>query len=397
MKPNKKRRKKIAQFAEPYLSQSNIPPNNTKSNISLIDPVFDRLASNSLAAILKPADENPDQILKKKGAAVYDEMERKDGHLYAIYETRKVALSMVPWHIAPADNSERAQRIAEFVFQVIDDIRGPFCEKIKASLDGIGKGFSVLEICWAPITKGKWKNKIGIEDLIWHKQKYWEFKERKFHKDLNQDLIFFKTNTNSRDLIPVPWTKVIHYAFDGYETLYGKAAFEPLYYYYWFKKECWKSWMIYLNRFGFPTTIGTYSAVAKRNEKQALLDIVQSIQEETGVIIPEGMQIKFLEAMRSGTASYGALSDACNAEESKGILGATQTVQEGKKGSYALARAHSDIREIRVDSDTVIIADIYQQQLVNRIVDFNFITDEYPQFIMSFEKPTTTQKQNLDQ
>ena len=94
------------------------------------------------------------------------------------------------------------------------------------------------------------------------------------------------------------------------------------------------------------------------------------------------MDIKFLEASHAGTVSYRDLADACNAEISKAILGATQTVEEGRRGSYALSRAHSEVRRERVEADVVEISDVIQQQLVKRLVDFNFITDIYPQFIM---------------
>lgn len=361
-----------------------------------LDPPIQYLAIQSLAAILPAADENPDEIIKKKGSSIYAEMENKDAHLYAVYQTRKTAISLIPWYIYPANDSDRARELADFAFHVIDSIRGPFCEKIKALTDGIGKGFSVLEICWKLIDKGRWKGKYGVEDLVFHDQKYWRFKERRFNAGLNQDVILFNPSPSySGDAFPVPWSKVIHFAFDGQDSLYGKAAFRPLYWFCWLKKEGWKSWIIYLNKFGMPTVTGLYPNTATRNEKAALLEVVQSIQEETGVIYPDTMVIKLLEAMRAGNISYEALSDACNAEISKGILGATQTVQEGKRGSYALSRTHSDIRELRVDADAVVFADVIQQQLITRIIDFNWITDDYPQFVMAFESGKTTLKANI--
>lgn len=386
---SKRRKQKRHKFAEinpivPAIRHDYLP-----------EPTFERLSSQSLASVLPSADQNPDEILKKKGAKIYDEMEEKDAHLYAVYQTRKSAISLIPWYILPADNSDRSRELADFVFQVIDDIRGPFCEKIKALNDAIGKGFAVLEICWIPITKGKWKGKFGIEDLVFHKQKFWRFKERRYNKGLNQDVILFNPNpSHTMDAVPVPWSQVIHYAFDGQESFYGKAAFKPLFWYYWFKKEGWKSWIIYLNKFGMPTVAGQYPNTATPNEKSALLEVVQSIQEETGIIFPDTMLIKLLEASRAGNASYEALSHACNAEMSKGILGATQTVEEGKRGSYALSRAHSDIRELRVEADAIPSADVIQQQLVKRIIDFNFITEIYPQFVMTFKSGETTLKAN---
>lgn len=390
----KKRRKvqRISTFAELPV----VLPENGKTTEVAVDPMKDRLATSSIAGVLPVADENPDQILKKKGDKVYEEMEVKDGHLYAVYQTRLLAISLIPWKIMPANDSPRARELADFAFDVIDGINGPFCLKLKALLDAIGKGFSVLEICWKLIEHGRWKGKYGIDDLIFHEQRYWRFLERKHNKGINQDVIMFDPSGSSRstpvEAVPVPWSKVIHYAFDGYKSLYGQAAFQPIFWYYWFKKEGWKSWVIYLNKYGMPTPVGKYPRNSTRNEKTALLDLVQSIQEETGIIIPEDMAIAFLEAARSGPASYEGLINACNSEESKAILGATQTVEEGKRGSYALSRTHSGIREERVEADGVVISDVIQQQLVKRVIDFNFITELYPQYVMTFKSGESTLK-----
>ena len=340
---------------------------------------IDTTSIKSVAGILGGADANPDEILKKQGVKIYDEMEAKDTHVYSVYQTRKLAIAMTPWDIYPGDDSDRAKEIADFVLTAIDDCKGTFAEDIKQLLDAIGKGFSILEIVWKLVEKGRWKGKYMVDELLFHKQKYWFFKDRRWHKS-DESVILF--GNSAMQGTPVPWEKIIHYAYDAEDNLYGKAAFKPVYYFYWFKKEGWKSWIIFLNKYGTPTAIGKYPKGAKAAEQTKLLDIVETIQEETGVIVPDGMEISFLEASHAGTASYRDLADACNAEISKAILGATQTVEEGRRGSYALSRAHSEVRRERVEADVVEIADVINQQLVRRLVDFNFVTDIYPQFIM---------------
>lgn len=366
------------------------PAKNIVKNSSEEKPPLDALDTSSiknLAAVLGRADQNPDQILKLKGVAIYDDMEAKDTHIYAVYQTRKLALATIPWEILPADNSPRSKEIADFVFTTIDDCRGTFSEDIKQLLDAIGKGFSILEIKWRLNDKGKWKGKFGIEELLFHKQKYWFFKDNRWHKSEESIVLFGDGNMDGK---PVPWEKIIHYAYDAEDNLYGRAAFKPCYWFYYFKKEGWKSWVVFLNKYGTPTATGEYPAGTKPADQTKLLQIVESIQEETGIIFPTGMKIAFLEATHAGTVSYKDLSDACNAEISKAILGATQTVEEGRRGSYALSRAHSQVRRERVEADAIEISDVFQHQLVKRLVDFNFITDIYPQFVMKYAKTVET-------
>lgn len=362
-----------------------------KPNSIVATPSIERLFVKSIASVLGSVDSNPDEVLKKQGISAYDDMEAKDAHVYSVYNTRKLAISLIPWEILPADDSPNSIDMADFVFQAIDDIHGPFCEKIKQLLDAIGKGFSILEIVWKLKDSGRWAGKYTIEDLIFHKQKYWFFKDRRWHKSEDSTAIFdIGSNLTGT---PVPWSKIIHYAFDEADSLYGRAAFKPIYWYSWFKKEGWKSWIIFLNKFGSPTVLGRFPDGAPKAQQDLLLSVIETIQEETGIIIPESMAISLLEASRSGPVSFRELSDACNAEISKAILGATQTVEEGRRGSYALSRAHSEVRHERVEADAIVIADIIQQQLVKRLIDFNFITDLYPQFVMRFRGKSAIGKQ----
>ena len=341
--------------------------------------LIDTTSMQGISGALGGADKNPDEILKKEGVKIYDEMEAKDTHVYSVYQTRKLAVSMIPWDVYPGDDSERQKEMAEFVLTAIDDCKGTFAEDLNQLLDAIGKGFSILEIVWKLVDKGRWKGKYMIDELLFHKQRYWYFKDKRWHKADESVTLFGPSPMNAT---PVPWEKIIHYAYDAEDNFYGRAAFKPCYWFYWFKKAGWKSWIIFLNKYGTPTAVGTYPKGTSKPDQDQLLSIVETIQEETGVIIPDGMALSFLEASHAGTASYRDLADACNAEISKAILGATQTVEEGRRGSYALSRAHSEVRRERVTADVVDISDVIQQQLVKRLIDYNFVTDVYPQFIM---------------
>ena len=721
---------------------------------------IDTTQVKSMAGVLGMTDENPDDVLKKRGIAVYDEMEAKDAHVYAVYQTRKLSISLLPWEIIPGGSTKRDMELAEFVFTAIEDCKGTFSEDIKQLLDAIGKGFSILEIIYKLVEDGRWRGKYMLEELFFHKQRYWFFKDKRWHKSNESVVLFGPSGWRGT---PVSWEKIIHFAFDSQDNLYGRAAFKPCfhpdsliftnpglksiseiqlgdkvlnssgkwveveqkwitphdgklieikangslpfkatenhpllavqvkecsnhfkyckprkhetcryekcgqlwenykpewieagslkkgdfllfnsdiqgcgelpefhlsykkhyrkdelvkeklnyspelmrffgyylaegyvddsnntikiclslqdleekqdvsnliknlfhrkatqlkssghisfsskilgedlrthfgylarskkiplsflslpdsylaeilkglfrgdgcrnrysvklkstsssvamlvslmlrklgfssaihqdfttnsyvvqvnknakelgnligsrfhgakifekfnhhqrnirfsnldaqeiksiknvnysglvynlgvkgsdhsyclpfvsarncYWFYWFKKEGWKSWIIFLNKYGSPTAFGKFPKGTTPAEQQKLLDMIEAIQEESGMVYEEGNEIGFLEPSYTTTASYQALSDACNAEISKGILGATQIVEEGRRGSYALSRAHSEVRRERIEADTVDICDIFQDQLVKRLIDFNYITDVYPQFVM---------------
>ena len=344
-------------------------------------PSLGRLGTSSSSAdILGFATENPDKILKRKGVKIYDEMEAKDPHLYAAYSTRKLAVSRIPWTIEPASQSKRDLNIRDFVFDAISDCKGAFCEDLYQLLDGIGKGFSCLEIVWQELSSGPWKGKFTPRELVFHPQRMWRFKDAK-SSSRHVDEVFFQSGLEFK---PVPWTKVIHFAFDAQDSLYGRAAFRTIYWHWWFKKEAWKWWIQFLEKFASPTALGTFPLGSTQKQIDDLLEVLESIQTDSAVVIPDQLQVKFLEAARTGAVSYRDMSDAVNSEISKALLGGTQTIEEGRRGSYALSRAHSQVRQERVEADGVLLADVIQEQLVKPLVDFNFVTDSYPQFLLKY-------------
>lgn len=339
--------------------------------------------------------QNPDKILKKYGVDTYDKMEESDTHIAAVYQTRKLAISLCPWELIPADDSERSKMIRDFVFDVIADARGPFSENIRQLADAIGKGFAVLEIVWKLIKNGKWKGKFGIDEFIFHKQKFWRFTD-KYARKYRVPIIYYIKDDFKYEGTNIPWDKIIVYTYNSQGSMYGQASFKPCYWQSWFKKSGWKSWMVFLDKWSFPVAVGTYPDDTPKPEQDILLEVLETIQRETCLVIPESMKVKFLEASRSGPISFRELIDACNAEISKCILGGTQTVQEGTRGSYALSRTHSDVRMERVISDTVSIADVIQQQAIKRIVDYSFKTDIYPQFVMRYPFAKQAEKDKDD-
>ena len=365
--------KKLFRFAKPETEIKDSP---------LPSPPIHQIEATggSLYTRLSLTDENPDEILKKQGINIYEEMENKDPHIYSVYQTRKLAVSRIPWDILPADDSDESKEMAEFVLECIDNCEGIFSEDIFQLMDAIGKGFSILEIIWHLIEKGKWKGKYGIKELVFHKQKFWFFKDKRWHK--TKEPVFIFKDVGELEGEEVPSAKIIHYAFDAQDSMYGRAAFRPIFWFYFFKKENWKWWIIFEEKYGAPTALGKYPEGTGKPEQDKLLDVLEALKQESSIIIPDSLDVSFLEASHSGPASFRQMSDACNAEISKAILGATQTVEEGRRGSYALSRAHSEVRLERVSADAIEIADTIQQQLVKRLIDFNFITDTYPQFIM---------------
>src|SRR5690606_12218082 len=109
----------------------------------------------------------------------------------------------------------------------------------------------------------------------------------------------------------------------------------------------------FAEKFGSPTAVATHSASAGTEERSQLRRIIGSLQQETGIVLPEGVELSLLEGARAGSVdTYLELIEFCNREMSKALLGQTLTTQsDGGRGSYALGQVHENVRADIIRSD----------------------------------------------
>jgi phage gp29-like protein len=157
---------------------------------------------------------------------------------------------------------------------------------------------------------------------------------------------------------------------------YGTPLCAKAYWYYWFKKNNLKFWSLYNEKFGAPTALARYGPATTPEDLARLAEVLESLQNDTGILIPESIALEFLEARRAGAAgSYREFADWCNDEMSKIVLGQTLTTGEGRRsGSLALGRVHDLVRHEYLAADARAFADALTAQVVRWIVDFNLGT-----------------------
>jgi phage gp29-like protein len=297
---------------------------------------------------------------------LYDEMESKDGHLFSVLQTRKNGVLSSPRKIEPASVTSRDLLIARFVEKALTRIPR-FGAALLNLLDAIGKGLSILEIVWE-VREGQ----VWVRELKSRAPGRFSFAPDGTLR-LSPDEFLARVDGNeSRSL---PDRKFLRFTFGGlYDEPYGRGLCARAYWYYWFKKNNTKFWVIYNEKFGAPTVVGKYRPGASEEERRRLFDVVESLQNDTGVTVPESITLELLEARRSGNAStYRELADWCNDEISRLVLGATLTSSEGRRsGSQALGMVHERVRGEYVEADARELEDAINSQLVRWLVDFNF-------------------------
>ncbi|MBN1867122.1 DUF935 family protein [Candidatus Sumerlaeota bacterium] len=336
------------------------------------------------------SDDLPWHILRSEGFRgsgvaglfqLYEEMEEKDGHLFAVLQTRKNGVLSCPRKVVPASENPRDQEIARFVEQSLHRIRG-FDATLMNILDALGKGLSIQEIVWE-----ERQGRIEARELKSRAPARFAFGPDESLRLAAETVALVSTSADAprtsgqgpwTDPRPLPERKFVVFVFGGlYQNPYGLGLCARAYWYYWFKKNNLKFWVIYNEKFGSPTILGKYRPGATDEDRQRLYEVIESLQNDTGVTVPESITIELLEARRTGNAStYRDLADWCNDEISKIVLGATLTSSEGRRsGSRSLGEVHERVRSEYIEADARALEDAVNSQLVRWLVDFNFGPD----------------------
>ncbi len=129
-----------------------------------------------------------------------------------------------------------------------------------------------------------------------------------------------------------------------YESPYGTSDLRAAYKHYWSKDILTRFMNLYLEKYGSPTAKGSYKRGTPKAAQEELLRVLDKIQQETAIVIPEDVQVELLEANRGGEAGYLQAIEFHDKQISRAILCQTLMTDEGTRvGSFALAKVHLDV------------------------------------------------------
>lgn len=334
------------------------------------------LTPERLARIFKEAD-NGDVLRQSE---LFEEIEEKDPHIASQFQIRKLAVQGLEYEILPGiEDDTQAKKVADFCREVIDSIED-WDEIILDMLDAIPKGYSMLELLWD--TSGK---EARPRDIKWvHPKKV------TFWNSLTPRVLTEEEPVQGID--PPPFKFVYHRykARSGYDTRAG--ILRVCAWMYLFKNYGIKDWLVFCEIYGMPLRVGKYEPGASSDDKKALLAAVQSLGSDVAGIISKSTEIEFIEAQKTGSLNvYESLTNFCDNQASKAILGQTLTSESGGskgQGSYSLGKVHAEVRQDLVEADAKALGKTITKQLLRPLVGFNFGWDvPVPRFKLLYEPP----------
>ena len=302
-----------------------------------------------------------------------EEMEERDAHYRAVLSVRKETLaSLTPTlKIASEDNKK--------LLEIVEDLRilintPAFGGLLFDLVDGLAKGYSVCEILWGT-TNSKWVP----QEYVWRDPRF-------FQQDKLSECLKLRDD-NIKEGVELPPYKFIQFRpkLKSGKAIRGGLAFIACWSYI-FKSFTLKDWLSFTEAYGMPLRLGKYGAGASEEDKRVLLRAVSSIGADMGAIIPESMQIEFVNGNSStGDAIFINLANWLDAQVSKAILGQTMTTDNGSSRSQS--ETHDKVRKDILKGDARELSNAINKYLLIPYINLNYgVQEEYPTFSLVQEK-----------
>jgi phage gp29-like protein len=291
----------------------------------------------------------------------YEEILRDD-QVHACFAQRRLAVISHPWTVEPGGDKRIDKQAADLVRETL--ARLAWDEITEQMLFARFFGFAIAEIIWSADRSG-----IRIDDIRVRDRARFVFGPDQRPK--------LRTLQNPMgEMLPERKFWVVQVGASHHDEPYGRGLAHQLYWPVWFKRNGARYWSIFLEKFGSPTAVGKFPAGTTPEARQKLLEAVEAVQTQSGLVIPQEMAIDLIEASRAGTASYEGWMSYWDHAIAKVILGQTMTTESG--ASRAQAQVHYDVREDLVRSDADLICESANGSWVRWLVDLAVPGAAYP-------------------
>lgn len=313
------------------------------------------LTPAKLARILQEAEEGDLEAQLDLG----EDMEEKDGHIFAELSKRRRALLGLDWTIEPPrDATREEERATDLVRELVQDL--DLDELVLDLADAVGKAFACVELDW------------GRESGVWTLDAAELRPQRWFRISREADeTIALRDGTGAgAPLQPFGWIAHVHKVRSGH--LARASLHRVLAWPFLFKNYSVRDLAEFLEIYGLPLRLGTYPHGSSDQEKATLMQAVVNIGHSAAGIIPEGMAVDFKEAAKGASSPFMAMVDWCERTQSKAILGATLTSQADRgSNTNALGNVHNEVRRDLLISDARQIARTLTSQLLYPLAALN--------------------------
>lgn len=352
-------------FQVSVLTDEQATPTTTGVRSAWSESVAGGLDPAKLAALLRAANEGDNHDF----LVLAEEMEERDGHYASVLGQRKRAVYGIEPIVTAASEDPTDKEIADEVEALI---QAPiFADMVDDLLDGIAKGYSVVETVWDTNT------------TPWRPHEYIHRDPRHFQFDKRMGRVLSVRDDGNPDGLEMnKHAYIVHRPKlkSGLTVRGGIARIAA--WCFMLKSYTLQDWAAFLEVFGMPLRVGRYDDTASPEEKRILLKAVRDLGSDAAAIIPKGMEIDFVEAKGGqGNAVFGAMTEYLDKQMSKAIIGQTMTVDEGS--SLSQSKTHDEVRDDIKKADARQMGTTINRDLIADFVGFNWGWDRVPPKVAS--------------
>lgn len=298
-----------------------------------------------------------------------EDIEERDLHYAGVLGTRKRSVSQLPIRVEAASDDPRHVEHADLLREWLRE--GVLQAALFDILDAVGKGFSVTEIDWQSV-----RGRFFPAQLTYRPQRWFEAAPE------DGETIMLREAVGLEPLAPHKFVVHKHKAKSGLVMRSGLARIAS--WAWMFKSFTLRDWAIFVQNFGQPLRVGRYDKNSTAEDREVLWRAVANIAGDCAAIIPQGMEIEFVEiaGLKEGGELYEKRADWLDRQVSKLVLGQTTTT-DAVSGGHAVAREHRLVQEDIERADAMLSSATVTHQIARRIIDFNFgPQDFYPSVLI---------------
>lgn len=336
----------------------------------------------------------------REGCTTYEQMRKSDAQVFATLLACELPIRSTKWFIQPGTNAEgeiddTCKEIADFVqYNLFEALENTFDDLLREILTMLPFGFSVFEKIYGLDQNGQ----VVLKKLGYRKQStIYKWQTDSGHPGIvqlvpgNTDDATEASEKNSNISIPIEKLVIFSFRKEG-KNYEGASILRSAYKHWYIKDKLYKFDAVRHERqsVGIPIIYLPKSAsAADKLEAQRIVRNVRST-EQTGIVMPgpkdDGWLFEFADTKgSSGTDLFESIKHH-NREISKNVLAQFLELGDTASGSRALSESQGDLFLLSLGAIAKQIADTFNKDLIQELVNLNYDVGESSYPLLKFEK-----------
>lgn len=298
------------------------------------------------------------------------DLRARDPHLAGVEQTRRAAVSGKPWELLPSTlgGQETPPEVVDACQAMLASLRG-WPDLIGDCQDAVLQPLAAFELTWA-ISEGQaWPLAC---DWVHPRLFFWNLvHEGVAGLDLGELRLWTpEDRTYGLRLLPDKW--IIHQLRTRTDWPWRLGSGRPVAWMECFKSFDWAQWSIWLEVCAMPLLLASVPEMTQEADRVKVMAALESLGSNGRGVISDTAKVAFEgSGNNAGDQAYQRMTDACNSEISKCLLGHTGSADTtpGRLGGEGLA---GEIRQDLVESDARAIEATIRRDLLAPFVRLNW-------------------------